>query len=118
MQTIKLKVKSSSGTFYQVVFEITDTIKVKCNCKAGIFGKLCKHKTELLLGNNSLLYDLGEKVIFDNLMSIVSRSEYSKISKELISAQKAVDIAKNNEKKIKHKIELVLKEGIPLTFLN
>ena len=114
MKVINLKAKSSSGDYYQVVFEITEVIKVSCSCKAGTFGKLCKHKTGLLSGNRSLLYDLTEESILDELMMYVRRSEYSSLSNELISAEKAVDAAKNFEKKVKHTLELVLKEGIPI----
>lgn len=61
MNLIKLKAKSSSGKYYLVTFEMSDKIKVSCNCNAGIFGKLCKHKTGLLIGDRSFLYDSREK---------------------------------------------------------
>jgi len=114
MKVINLKAKSSSGDYYQVAFEITEVIKVSCGCKAGTFGKLCKHKTGFLSGDRSMLYDLTEELILDELMMFVKRSEYSNLSNELISADKAVDAAKIYEKKVKHTIELVLKEGIPI----
>ena len=114
MKIIKLKAKSSSGDYYQVLFEITEVIKVSCDCKAGIFGKLCKHKTGFLSGDRSFLYDLTEEVMQDKLVTFVKRSDYSSLCDELISANKAVDAAKIHEKKVKHNMELVLKEGIPL----
>ena len=118
MKIINLKAQSSSGDYYQVVFEITEVIKVGCDCKAGIFGKLCKHKTGFLSGDRSLLYDLAEDVILDELITFVKRSEYSILRDELISADKAVDTAKTYEKKVKHNMELVLKKGIPLKAKN
>jgi len=118
MKTIHLKAKSSYGDYYLVVFEIAETIKVSCNCKAGLFSKLCRHKTGLLSGDSSFLYDLAEEPKLDELMTFVKISEYSNLRKELISAKNDVDSAKRKEKKIKNTIELFLKEGIPMRVLN
>lgn len=114
MKIINLKAKSSSGDYYQVVFEITETIKVSCNCNAGIFGKLCRHKTGLLSGDSSLLYDLTEEPMLDELISFVTNSEYANLIEEHLSAKKAIESAKKHEKKVKQRTELFLKEGIPL----
>ena len=100
MKIINLKALSSSGDYYQLVFEITETIKVTCNCNAGIFGKLCRHKTGLLSGDSSLLYDLTEEPMLDELMSFVTLSEYSNLTDELLSAKKTIEDAKKHEKKL------------------
>ncbi|MCJ7552970.1 MAG: hypothetical protein MUO34_03710 [Ignavibacteriaceae bacterium] len=118
MKTINLKAKSSSGDHYQVVFEIDDVIKVTCNCKAGIFSKLCKHKTGIISGDRNLLYDLTEEPLLDELMMIMRRSGYNILSKELIDAQKDVETAKKQVNKVKHKIEQALQKGIPMTIDN
>jgi len=118
MKIITLKAKSSSGNHYKVEFEISEVIKVSCNCSAGIFGKLCKHKTGLLSGDPSFLYDTTEKSKFNALIEIVRKSEYISLSNEYLSSKKAIETAKNNEKKLKSKIELALKEGIPLNSKN
>jgi len=118
MRVINLKAKSSSGNYYQVVFEITETIKARCTCNAGMFGKLCRHKTGLLSGDSSLLYDLTEEPMFDELISFVTRSEYANLIDELLSAKEAIEAAKKHEKKVKHSIELALKVGIPIRVEN
>jgi uncharacterized Zn finger protein len=118
VKIINLKAKSSSDDYYQVLFEITKVIKVGCDCKAGTFGKLCKHKTGFLSGDRSFLYDLTEEEMLEELMTFVKRSEYSRLTNELISADKAVDAAKAYMKKIKHNVELVLKEGISIKVEN
>jgi len=99
VKILNLKAKSSSGDYYQVVFEITETIKVNCNCNAGIFGKLCRHKTGLLSGDSSLLYDLTEEPMLDELMSFVTLSEYANLIDEILSAKKAIEDAKKTKKK-------------------
>lgn len=113
MKVITISAKSSSGDHYKVEFEISDVIKVSCNCSAGIFGKLCKHKTGLLSGDRNFLYDTADESQFNELIEIVRKSEYISLRNEYLSSKKAIETAKNNEKKLKHKLELALKEGIP-----
>jgi hypothetical protein len=115
MKIITLKARSSSGEHYVVEFEISEVIKVSCNCNAGMFGKLCRHKTGLLSGEHNLLYDLAEEPALDEVIKIVTRSEYMNLMDDLQSAKNAIDAAKKHEKKVKKSIELFLKEGIPLS---
>lgn len=114
MKNIDIKAKSSSGDYYKVSFEISDTIKVSCNCNAGNFGKLCKHKTGLLIGDKNFLYDQSEEIMLDEIIDIVKRSEYISLTNEFLLAQKASLAAKKYEEKIKVKLALALKEGIPI----
>lgn len=114
MKTINLKAKSSTSEYYQIIFEISESIKVSCNCNAGVFGKLCKHKFGLLSGDRNFLFDLNEESIFNELINVVKKSDFLKLSNELQSAKKDIDIAKQHESKIKKKIELLFKSGIPL----
>ena len=59
---ISLKVKSSSGEPYDVDINFSDNrYMVFCNCQAGVYGKRCKHKTSVLDGDFSMLYDKNEK---------------------------------------------------------
>ena len=111
MINIRLKAKSSSGEFYEVVFEIEEKIKVNCNCEAGKYGKLCKHKIGLLSGDISLLYDSKEKSKFEELILYVERSTYLNLLDELNHAETVVENAKKEVKKLKNKLELSLKEG-------
>lgn len=114
MRSITLKARSSSGDHYLVVFEFSDVIKVTCNCKAGIFSKLCKHKTGLISGDHSFLYDSTEYSILDDLTMIMKQSEYNILCKELIDAQNEVEAAKKHESRVKRKIEQSFQKGIPM----
>jgi len=59
MDTLRIPIQGSSG-LYEVFLEWTgDRLKVRCNCKAGIFGQLCKHKTRLLAGDTSIIAVAG-----------------------------------------------------------
>lgn len=118
MSTIVLKAKSSSGEPYDVLFEIGENIMVRCNCKAGIFGKLCKHKIGLLAGDEKILSDPSQINKLKELMEVIRKSEYPTIETGLYEAKKAVDMAKKAEAKIKRSVEAALKEGIRITTEN
>lgn len=56
---ISIKAKSSSGdSFYTVDFFVKeDVLSVLCDCPAGEWGKFCKHKWQLLNGDQDMLAD-------------------------------------------------------------
>ena len=91
-----IKVISSSGEPYDVHVEFSDNkFKVHCNCPAGIFGKLCKHKTGLLDGDSSLLFNKNDYEILEQIHEVVKKSKYTEIifsynilRKEIEAAQK------------------------------
>jgi tRNA U54 and U55 pseudouridine synthase Pus10 len=114
MKTFTIRVKSSSSEFHTVTIEISERIKVSCNCNAGVFGKLCKHKTAVLLGDIEILYDKSDEKFILEIQEIVKMSDYNKLVGELEIAQKAIETAKNQERKIKVKLEHTLKDGIKL----
>ncbi len=55
---IVLQAKSSSGGSYDVLFRgVGDSIRVFCNCRAGVLHQFCKHKLALIKGDTSALSD-------------------------------------------------------------
>ena len=114
MKSINLKVKSSSTEFYIIIVDIADTIKVSCNCGAGIFGKLCKHKTAVLSGDKNILFDQNDESILEEINSVIKKSEFFNLNNELESTKKAVEVAKKQENRIKTKLENALKNGIKI----
>ncbi len=59
----ELKAKSSStGSCYNVLFRLNEgKLSVFCTCQAGENGQNCKHKWQLLHGDESMLVDLSQK---------------------------------------------------------
>ncbi len=58
---ILLKANSSSGSFYNVEFrEVEEGLSIHCDCPAGEWGKFCKHKWQLLNGDESMLFDSSQ----------------------------------------------------------
>ena len=108
-----IKVISSSGEPYDVHFEFSDSkFKIHCNCPAGIYGKLCKHKTGLLDGDSSLLFDKTDLEILAQIHEAVKKSKYTEIISSYNILRKGIEAAQKKEKKLKEHIEQALKTGI------
>jgi hypothetical protein len=112
-EEIIIKVISSSGEPYNVHFKFSDNkFTVFCNCPAGIYGKLCKHKTGLLDGDSSLLFDKTDHEILEQIHEAVKKSKYTEIISSYNVLRKEIEDAQKKEKKLKEQIEQFLKTGI------
>ena len=110
-----IKVVSSSGEPYDVHFEFSENkFTAFCNCRAGIFGKLCKHKTGLLAGDQLLLFDKTDKEKLKLLHEVVKKSKYTELISLYNIQKKEVEDAQKKEKKLKEQIEHALKSGIEI----
>ena len=110
-----IKVISSSGEPYDVHFEFSDNkFKVHCNCPSGIYGKLCKHKTGLLSGDSSLLFNKTDHEILEQINEIIKKSKYTEIMSSYNIIKKEIEAVQKKEKKLKEQIEHSLKTGIDI----
>lgn len=101
---IVLKVTSSYREPYNVHLKFSDShFTIFCNSKAGILGKLCKHKVGLLDGDSSILFDKTDEEILKQIREIIS--SYNILKKQTEEAQA-------KEKRLKEKIEHALKTGV------
>jgi hypothetical protein len=115
MKEIRLKAKSSSGGAYDVIFQNKGGLLVVfCSCKAGIYGNLCKHKTRLLNGDESMLYNRDDASALREVREWVTRSPYANLLTEYDSRKKQIEDAKRKERALRHHIEKILVEGIPI----
>lgn len=110
MVQITLQAKSSEGSFYDVMFSFEDkSLKVRCSCRAGIFGQLCKHKIKFISGDTSLLYDNNQFDEFNRLQELIKKSNLPKLTSQLDSIRLVIEQNKMEEKRIKNLIENELK---------
>jgi len=108
-----IKVISSSGEPYDVHFKFSDNkFTVICHCPAGIYGKLCKHKTGLLDGDYSLLFNKTDHKTLEQIHEAVKKSKYTEIISSYNILRKEIETAQKKEKKLKEQIEHALKTGI------
>jgi hypothetical protein len=112
---IILKANSSSGDPYDVYFDFSDNkLTVFCNCQAGTYGKLCKHKTGLLDGNSSILFDKADQEKLLEIIELVKKSKYAEVISAYNLIKKEIEEMQKHEKKIRGQIELILKTGIEI----
>jgi hypothetical protein len=112
---IAFKVTSSSGEPYNIQFKFSDNqFTVLCSCQAGMFGKLCKHKTGLLDGDPSLLFDKTDQETLELVHDLVKKSRYREIISSYNILKKEMEEAQKKEKRLKEQIEYALKTGVEI----
>lgn len=93
-------IQGSANQPYKVVIESTETSvnKVTCDCQAGIYGKLCKHKVQVL---NDII---GEKTELSRCLNgsgyHLLISEYSQQEEDLRKAKSRLDKTKKSLAKL------------------
>ena len=115
MKQIRLKAKSSSGGNYDVTFSNENGIlSVSCSCKAGVYHKLCKHKTGLLNGDEAMLDNCNEVPALRQIREWLRQSSYAGLLAEYESVKKQTDAMKERERKLRGRVEKILTGGIPV----
>ena len=108
--------KGSGSKPYEVEF-IADgnSLVVFCNCHAGSFGKLCKHKTELLAGDRTRLFGETEISKFEELQKVVRGTpELTQLLQDIAESELTAKTDKAKLKNSKNRLETALKQGIPI----
>jgi len=113
---VRVEALSSDGeTRYVVVFRIKDGVmKGTCGCRAGIFGKACKHKTAVLAGDASILADPSDAPKLAEVGKIVEAAGLTQRMADMTEAQKVAEEATRIFKKIKASVWKELHNGIPV----
>ena len=113
---LTIRAKSSGTEPYDVEFVVEgNQLSVFCNCQAGTFGKLCKHKTELLAGDSSRLFDESEQKKLTELQAIVKRApEIRRLAEQIAEAEKIIRSEQSKMKTAKKQFEVKLKQGVDL----
>jgi hypothetical protein len=113
---IRVKAKSSSGEPYEVVFtNHGNFFTVFCPCQAGVHGQLCKHKTQLLQGDESMLHNPSDGSVLAGIRSWVQSSVYSVLLTEYSSIKKEIEAANRKERTFRNTLEDAMRKGIPFT---
>jgi hypothetical protein len=114
---IRLRATSSSGEPYTVDFMIQDgRLSVRCNCRAGLFGQLCKHKTELIAGDASRLFDDSDRSKLRDLSTMIANApKVLQVASEIAESERIIRQEQAKLKKIKKQFAARLKEGIDIT---
>ena len=111
---ITILVKSSSRPEPRSVHVTRDDsgLSFVCDCPAGNWVRICKHKMAMVSGDDSMLYDEDQRENFKKVMDWVAQSGYPDLMKELKEAKNELESAKEKLRGIKEKITRVMKEGL------
>lgn len=109
----EFEIMSSDGVaVYVVSFELdSGKLHVYCNCHAGTWGKWCKHKAQLVLGDLSGLRNSAQS---SDMLEILEWVKHSKIAQLVSEMQMAEDEMKKVKARIdraRKNLEKIAKEG-------
>lgn len=103
---VEILSRSSTGDPYTVKFYIDgNTISSFCTCPAGEYRKLCKHVMRMISGDNSILYDSNQKVILDEISSLLEKTTIPSLLSELNESEILLRKAQRNAKRAKKALE-------------
>jgi len=116
MKNIKLLAKSSSGKKpYSVDFTIIGgKMTVRCNCPAGRYGKLCKHKISMIEEDYDILYDENQDKQLYEISDLIQKSDFLDLIFERSKAKTALGEAQEKLDTVKKKMAQAIKNGINL----
>jgi len=116
---INIHAKSSSNPDepYEVSFLHTDgKISVLCNCPAGEWGKLCKHKTALISNDTKMLFDADELPLLEQIHELIQKTSLIDVYSNFDVRRKEIETQQRKLKKelsdIKNQLGRLLHDGV------
>lgn len=112
----EFEVQSSDGsTTYVVEFLLEPSkLHVYCSCPAGMLGKWCKHKMQLVSGDVSGVLGSSNAADFSEVQSWVKNSEFPRLLVEIKLAEDDIQVAKIKLANIKKVLETAAKKGVTI----
>ena len=114
MERTILVISSSRDEPYSVEISspAENGLTIICDCPAGEWGKHCKHKMDVALGDAKILYDYEQIDGFNEVSNLIDASNYPKRFSEIRVAEQQLEEAKKNVKNMKGKIFRFMKDGL------
>jgi uncharacterized Zn finger protein len=107
METIKFLVQGSSNEPYEVTFYFDgQNMNALCTCQAGQNGQLCKHRLEILDGNNSKIVS-PNKADSKKIVTLFKGTPLESKLRQLNEVEKELEF-------LKKKVELTKKELVKI----
>lgn len=106
---------SDRQTQYEIVLaEKSGRLLVTCNCPAGRFGRLCRHRKMILVGDFTAVCDRELVSTIQGLMGRFDARTIVDMLSALSDSERRVVEAKDQLKVLTKRLEDVLIEGIPI----
>ena len=111
---IDLLANSSDGESTYVVQFVFDEgkLSVFCDCAAGEYGKICKHKLSFLNDDKSLLAEGSLFEEFENIQKWIRQSTWPPLLLNLSKAEQQVKFSQAQLADAKKQIEKAMNQGI------
>ena len=102
-----LEMRGSEGETYHVYFLYRAAgVYLACTCRAGAFGKLCRHKLALLRGDPTALQDQIQKPLLQEIRTCLDQSPVIALCDDLQDVEERLDLLQQETKVLKAAIEL------------
>lgn len=104
-------VKGSGSNEYkvQVMPSGENSVKMRCDCRAGIYGRICKHKLAIATGDPSLLLDKNDEERLSDIAAKIRQRDIGKLLLELYERKKEHDVIKREMDKARKAVETAMK---------
>ena len=100
--TLLAKSSSDPGSYYHVAFYQEDgRLPIWCDCQAGAYGQLCKHKRQLASGDKRMLHNEDQIEELEVVVEWVKQSPVAQLIADLEKAEKKVKVAQKKVKDLK-----------------
>ena len=104
---------SDEVTIYTVDFELGNgKLIVQCDCPAGAFGKLCKHKLQLLAGDLVNLANPAQEDDYREVMNWIRQSPLPNMIDQVSLFEKDLEKIKIHLSRLKKNLEVALRDGV------
>lgn len=108
-----IRIKGNSKPFYGVSLFINGgKIIVSCECPAGQLGLMCHHKTDLLNGKNTVLYEPADVEALNEVKEQIKKTNYYNLLQEHTQIKKDIETLKKHEKDFRKMIERMMNNGL------
>jgi len=103
---VEIFAKSSSGDPYTVRFYLDENkISAFCSCPAGVYRILCKHVIRIISGDDSILYDMNQKKLMEQIGSHLQKTIIPSLLSELNESELLMKKVRQKAKKAKKNLE-------------
>ena len=105
------EIQGSGENKYKVSISEGDnkSLIIFCDCKAGIYHKMCKHKLAVATGDPSLLLKQDDTERLKKVSKLIAEREIGQLLQDLYVLRKEHDAVKRKMDKARKAVELAMK---------
>jgi len=110
--TLRVKSSSSDAIYTLQIYCEDGNVAIFCDCSAGAYGKLCKHKLAIIANDKTDLENQDQDKNFELAHAWIRSSSLQKMLADIRVAEKEAESAQTKVKKLKKTMEMHLNSQI------